>query len=215
MSSLSIQNDSAEVRLADLYEMDNELNALGYRYYTLDMRSIPYKSPPVTTHPVSVKAKEAADNLNQAYLDTVNVHQAIKSKLNEFKKLTGQPEYTDLASCFSSLKSLAGENSLSLVCKEETNDPLELTGGGKAVEKHVQAFNEMLDNCHQFLSNVDVYLDTIQQRIAALKLLAVMQQILTICSTFEARAAENVNIFATEIRSLLLDIRAAANQKLK
>lgn len=194
--------------------MDNELNALGYRYYTLDSRSIPYKSPPVTTHPVSVKAREAADSLNQAYLDALNMHQTIRSKLNEFKKLVGQPDYADLASCFSALNSLTGQKSVALVCKKETNEPVELVGGTQEVEKHVQAFNEMLDNCHQFLDNVDVYLDTIQQRIAALKLLAVMRQILNICSIFEAHAATNVNIFATEIRSLLLDIRAAADQKL-
>lgn len=209
------QNDSAEVRLADLYEVDEEQNALGHRYYTLESRPIPYKSPPITTHPVSIKAKEAGDSLNQAYLEALNTHQMIKSKLNEFKKLVGQPEYTDLSSCFSALNTLTGQNAITIVCNDVTNEPVELVGGAEEVVKPIQVFNEMLDNCHQYLGNVDIYLDTIKQRIDALKSLAVMRQILNICSTFEANAAMNVNIYATEIRCLLLDVRAAAKEKLK
>ena len=189
---------------------------MGYRYYTLESRPIPYKSPPTTTHPASVKAREAADGLNQAYLDALNTHQAVKDKLNEFKKLVGQREYTDLANCFLALNTLTGgQKPVTLVCDDVTNEPVELVGGAEEVRKPVQVFNEMLDNCHQFLDNLDVYLDTIKQRINALRSLAIMQQIQTICSTFETHSSTNVNIFATEIRSLLLDTRAAATQNLK
>lgn len=190
------------------------MNALGHRYYTLESRPIPYKSPPTTTHPASLKARDAADSLNQAYLEALNTHQTIKSKLNEFKKLVGQREYTDLAACFSALSKLTGQKAVTLVCNDASNEPAELVGGAEEVAKPVQVFNEMLDNCHQFLDNVDVYLDTIKQRIDALRSLAIMQQILTICSTYETQAATNVNIFATEIRSLLLDARVAAEQTL-
>lgn len=189
---------------------------MGYRYYTLESRPIPYKSPPTTTHPASVKAKEAADSLNQAYLDALHTHQAVKDKLNEFKKLVGQREYMDLANCFLALNTLTGgEKPVTLICDDATNEPVELVGGAEVVEKQVQVFNEMLDDCHQFLNNVDVYLDTIKQRIKALRSLAITQQIQTICSTFEMHASTNVNIFATEIRSLLLDTRTAAKQNLK
>jgi hypothetical protein len=195
--------------------MDNEINDMGYRYYTLESRPIPYRSPPTTTHPASVRAKEAADSLNQAYLEALDTHQTIKTKLEEFKRLVGQREYTDLATCFLALNTLAGQNSVTLICNADTNEPIELVGGAEEVEKPVLVFNEMLDNCHQYINNVDVYLDTIKQRINALRSLAVMQQILTICSTFETHASTNVNIFATEIRSLLQDTMAAAKQNLK
>lgn len=203
------------MRLADLHEMEEEMNAMGYRYYTLESRTIPYRSPNVSTHPASVKAKEAADSLNEAYQEALNAHQVIRGKLNEFKKLVGQPEYADLSLCFASLKSLSGKEKVKLICSETTNDPLELVGGSEAVKEPVKILNEMLNACHVFLKETDVYIERIKKRIESLKLLAVMQQILTISSTFETQASTNVNIFATEIRSLLLDIRSAAKLKLK
>lgn len=212
---LPVQNDSTDIRLADLYEIDEEMDALGHRYYTMESRPIPYTSPKTSTHPASIKAKDAADSLNEAYLEALNTHQMIRSKLIEFKRLVGQPEYADLSCCFGALKKLSGgDKMVTLVCSDVSHGPLCLEGGSKNVENSVKVFNEMLATCHQFLDNADVYLETIKQRIAALKLLAVMQQILTICSLFEARAATNVNIFSTELRSLLLDIRASAKLKL-
>ena len=195
--------------------MDEEMNALGYRYYTLEPRPIPYRSPNTSTHPASIKAKEAADNLNQAYVDITTLHQDIRSKLNEFKKRTGHPEYADLPSCFATLKKLSGGTVIKLECNNLTNDPIELVGGSKEVEGHLKVFNEMLDLCHQFLEQADTSLETIEKRIKALKMLAVMQQILSICSIFESQAASNVNIFSTEIRSLLLDVRSSAKHKLE
>lgn len=188
------------------------MNAIGYRYYTLEPRPIPYKSPNVSTHPASVKAKEAADRLNEAYKEVSDLHQEIKEKLAKFKSLVGQPGYSDLSSCFAALKTLSGSTKVTLLCKEGTDDPLELVGGSEKVQGAVKVFNEMLNICHDFLEDNDAYLERIKQRIAALRLLAVMQQILNICSTFEEQAPTNVGIFATEIRSLLLDVGSAAKR---
>lgn len=210
-----MQDDRSEVRLADLYSMDEEINALGYRYYTLEPRPIPYRSPNTSTHPATVKAKEAADGLNQAYLDVTTLHQDIRSKLNEFKKRIGHPEYSDLPSCFVTLKKLPGGNSIRMECSSLTDDPIQFVGGSKEVEGHLKVFNEMLDLCHQFLEQAETSLETIEKRIKALRMLAVMQLILSICSTFESQAASNVNIFSTEIWSLLLDVRTSAKHKLE
>lgn len=201
--------------------MDEEMNALGYRYYTLEPRPIPYRSPNTSSHPASVRAKEAADSLNQAYMDITSLHQDIRSKLNEFKRRIHHPDYSDLPSCFATLKKLSGAGTgtgggvpIKLECSSLTNDPIELVGGSKDVEGHLKVFNEMLDLCHQFLEQAETSLETIEKRIKALKMLAVMQQILSICSIFESQAASNVNIFSTEIRSLLLDVRSSAKHKL-
>lgn len=207
-------DDRQEVRLADLYEADREMDALGNRYYTLERRTIPYQSPHTSTHPASRKAKEAADNLNEAYLEALNTHQAVKNKLTEFKRLLDQPDYADLSSCFSTLKVLSSPEAVALVCESGTNSPQELIGGSKGMEEAIKVFNEMLDTCHGYLENVDVYISNIRQRIEALRSLAIMQQILDICETFEAQAATNVDMFATEIRSLLLDITSSAKLRL-
>ncbi len=209
------QDDLDEVRLADLHETDDEINSIGFRYYTLESRPIPYKSPNISTHPATIKAKEAADSLNDAYQKASDTHQMIRCKLIEFKKLVGQPEYADLKACFAGMKVLSGEAEVRLVCSDVTNDPLKLVGGAWEVQHAIKVFNGMLDTCHEFLQETDSYLERISQRIEALRMLAVMQQILTICATFEAYAATNVNIFATEIRSLLLDTRSAAKQSFK
>lgn len=190
------------------------MTALGYRYYTLEPRPIPYKPPGLTTHPASEKAKDAAESLNNAYQEISDLHQTIKSKLDEFKKLVGQPMYSDLSSCFASLKTLSNGTKVELVCSETTSDPVELVGGSEKSQEAVNIFNEMLGSCHQFLRDNDQALETIKERIASLRQLAIMQQILDICSTFETHAPTNVGIFATEIRSLLLDVRSAA-KKLK
>ena len=209
-----LQHDREEVRLADLYDMDREMDALGHRYYTLERRIIHYQSPHVSTHPASRKAKEAADNLNEAYLEALNTHQTVKSKLSEFKKFLDQPDYADLSSCFTTLKVLSAPEAVVLVCESGTNSPQELIGGSKGMEDAIKVFNEMLDTCHGYLENVDVYLSNIKQRIEALRSLAIMQQILDICKTFETQAATNVDIFATEIRSLLLDVTSSAKLRL-
>ena len=201
--------------MADLQEMDREINSLGFRYYTLEPRPIPYKSPNTSTHPASVRAKDAADSLNEAYTQVSDMHQAIRQSLAKFKSLVGQPNYTDLSTCFAAMKTLTGSSKVTLRCKEGTDDPEALVGGSEKVEEAVKVFNEMLDTCHEFLRDYDSYLERLKQRIAALRQLAVMQQILTICSVFEEKGPMNINIYATEIRSLLLDIGSSAKQKLK
>lgn len=213
-SFLCSQDDRDEVRLADLQEADQEINALGFRYYTLEPRTIPYTSPNVTTHPASAKAKEAADQLNEAYQEVAGMHQTIKAKLDKFKEQVGQPAYSDLAACFASLKTLSGSAKVKLFCKDGTEDPIMLEGGSEEFQEALKVYNEMLEICREFLANTNVYLERINERIAALKQLAVMQQILDICSAFEEQAPSNINIFATEIRSLLLDTKSSAKQKL-
>ena len=191
------------------------MNSLGYRYYTLEARPIPYKSPNLTAHPATARAKEAADALNESYLEVFNLHQNIKSKLSDFKRQVGQAEYSDLSTCFSCLNVLTGKVPLKLECSDSTNEPVKLIGGSDEVVDAVTLFNEVLDLCHEFLSERERSLRKIKEKIDQLRSLAVMQQILTICSTFETHAPENINIFATEIRSLLLDARSAAKLKLK
>lgn len=188
------------------------MNALGHRYYTLEPRPISYTSPKLSNHPATVKAKETADGLNDAYQEASNSHQMIRCKLMEFKKLIGQPDYADLSACFVGLKTLSAQMPVALTCSDSTNEPLELVGGPQEVQEAVKIFNEMLITCHQFLSETDVHLEKIKQRISSLKMLAVTQHILDVCSNFERQAPTNIDIFATEVRSLLLDIRTSAKQ---
>ena len=83
------------------------------------------------------------------------------------------------------------------------------------MQEALSLFNKTLTACHQFLNNVDFHLDRIRDKIRELRKLAVSQHILDICSTFEENAATNVDIYAMEIRTFLLDAKNAAKQALK
>lgn len=213
---LQKQENSDEVHLSDMLEVDEEHDAMGHQYYTLEPRPIPYTSPNLTSHPATAKAKKAADSLNEEYLEVSNLHQSIRSKLTEFKQLTKQAHYAELAACFASLQKWSGKTPpLRLKCNEITDEPVRLEGGSEGVVSAVSSFNEVLDTCHQFLNERDLHLDRIRNKIRDLSKLAVMQQILDICSTFEEHASTNVNIYAMEIQSVLLDTKSAAKQSFK
>ena len=109
---------------------------------------------------------------------------------------------------------LSGKFPVQLECSDTTNEPIRLLGGSEEVKRAVEIFNEMLDCCHKILKARNDYLERIRKEIKSLRMLAVMQQILTICSTFEQQAPTNIDIFATEIQSLFLDVRSAGTQNL-
>lgn len=203
------------MRLADLYDEDEQINSIGYRYYTLEKRPVPYKSPHLSSHPATIRAKAAADSLNECYQRISDSHQLIKEKLVDFKKMTNQAEYADLTACFSVLKTRSGLSVVRMVIKDGTDEPLKLIGESDKIQEEIRVFNEILEACHQFLESREDKLEEMRKKISALRLLAVMQQILDICSVFEGQALENIDIFGTEIRSLLLDIRNSARQVLK
>lgn len=208
--------DDDEVRLADLLDTDEELSSLGHRYYTLEIRTIPYRSPALTSHPVTTKAKEVADSLNKEYLVVSSLHQDVKVNLSEFKKLLNQPDYADLTTCLVMLQKSSGKSSpLHMRLDSGTESPVKMEGGSSSVETAVSLFNETIAACHQFLNNMDFHLDRIRGKIMELRKLAVSQHILDICSTFEEHATTNVDIYAMEIRTLLLDARSAGKQAFK
>lgn len=207
--------DDDQVRLADLLDMDEEMNSLGHRYYTLELRTIPYRSPAVTSHPITVKAKEVADGLNEEYLEVCSLHQNVKVKLTDFKKQLDQPEYTDLATCLAQMQKSSKSHSLQMRLDSESESPVRLEGGSSNVEAAVSDFNAMIEACHHFLNNMDFHMDRIRDKIRELRKMAVSQHILDICSTFEEHASTNIDICAIEIRSVLLDARSAGKTALK
>ena len=200
-----------------MLEDGDDLTSLGQRYYTLEMRTIPYRSPALTSHPITIKAKEVADSLNAEYLEVSNLHQEVKTKLSEFKKELNQPDYSDLAACLSILQKSSGGKSLSLELKidSETEYPVKLEGGCGSVEMPVSLFNKALAASHLFLNSMDFHMDRIRDKIRELRKLAVSQHILDICSTFEEHASTNIDVYAMEVRSMLLDARSAGKKVFK
>ena len=157
-----------------------------------------------------------ADGLNEEYLEVTNLHQDVRAKLSEFKRHINQPDYADLAACLAQLQKSSGKlAALRIKLDSETENPVKLEGGSDNVQEALSLFNKTLTACHQFLNNVDFHLDRIRDKIRELRKLAVSQHILDICSTFEENAATNVDIYAMEIRTFLLDAKNAAKQALK
>jgi len=166
---------------------------------------------------MTVKAKEAADSLNAEYLEVSNLHQEVKTKLSEFKEVLGKPDYYDLAACLAILQKSSSRKSPSLELKTdgETEYPVKLEGGSSDIEAPISLLNEALAACHQFLSSMDFHTDRIRDKIRDLRKLAVSQHILDICSTFEVHASTNIDVYAMEVRTVLLDIRRAGQNVFK